>query len=300
MRKIIISCLFAFFLGLLASKISFDFDNYLLYADQFDVASERFSNEPIFPVFILLLGLLDIPSDLIVQLFIFLGTFFIVYSLIELANRSGELGTLRSVIAIIFATPFIIFSVIVPRQGLATGFVLLAMTLVIKNNRFVEWKTISLLFLATMTHSPTALLGMILILLGYSNLTKITLPLILLTPIYLLGIEIFHPEIFKQFFIGYEHYVGNMRETGAVRLTLFAVVAIIYLTLISWRVGGYFSESAIRNLAVVFFLSLAVIILYFNVATDAIRLSYIISILMTAEVICRSKFGRTINKATKH
>lgn len=291
LRKIVFSGLIAFFIVLIASEVSFDFENYSLYADRIEAASERFSAEPVFPLFLLVLSIFELSSELIIQIFMMFGALFIIYSLTDLANKDGDFGIIRSLIAIGLATPFIIFSVIVPRQGLAIGIVLLAMTRVIRNGRFVEWRTVGLLFLAAMTHGITALLGAGIVLVGYSNIRKTMLPLIFLAPIGMLSVEMFRPDLLRSFSVGYEHYIGNMRETGVGRLILFSVVAIIYLALASRRVGGFFAATASRNLVVALSISLTITVLYFFVATDAIRLAYFISIMMIAEVVRRLSFS---------
>lgn len=286
LRKIVFSGLISILTGLAASGFSFDFENYSLYADRIDAAAERFSTEPAFPLFILVLTFFDLSSDLIIQAFMTVGSFFIIYSLISLANKTDDFVVSRSVVAIFLAFPFIIFSVIVPRQALAIGLILFAVTMVIKSGRILESRIVSLFFFAAMSHNITALFGAVIFAIGYLNTRSIIMSLFFIVSIAFLGFELFYPGLLISFAIGYEHYIGNFRETGFWRLILFALVALIYLMLASRRLRGIFAATASRNMAVALSISLTIIILYFFVSSDAIRLAYLISIMMIAE-ICR-------------
>jgi len=287
LRKIVFSGLISILTGLAASEVSFDFENYSLYADRIDAATERYSTEPAFPLFLLVLRFFDLSSDLIIQAFMTVGSFFIIYSLTSLANKNGDFVISRSIFALILAFPFIVFSVIVPRQGLAVGLILFAVTIVIRSGQIFEWKIVSLFFLAAMSHNITALFGVAIIAIGYLNTRIAISSLIFIVLITLLCFEVFYPELLLSFVIGYEHYIGNMRETGFWRLTLFALVTLIYLMIASRRLGGVFAATAPRNMAVALFVSLAIIFLYFYVSSDAIRLAYLISIMMIAEMVRR-------------
>jgi hypothetical protein len=287
LRKIVFSGFFSILFGFIASEFSFDFENYSLYADRIDAASERFSTEPAFPLFLFVLSFLDLSSNLIIQIFMTAGSFIIIYSLTTLANKNDSFGIIRSIFAIVLASPLIIFSVIVPRQALAIGIIMFAVTIVNRSGRIFDWKIVFLFFLAAMCHNITALLGATIILIGYLNIRITITPLIFVVSIVFFGLEIFYPVSLLSLAFGYEHYINNMRETGFWRLNLFALVTLIYLMFASRRVGGVFAATASRNMAVALFVSLAIILLYYFVATDAIRLTYLISIMMISEIVRR-------------
>lgn len=291
LRKVILSTVVSVFLGMLGVTISYDFQNYAEYASRAEAATARFATEPIFPLFIILSNVLDLPSEAVIQLFMTVGCFFMVYAVITLSNQREKWSLMRSLIALTASMPFVLFSVMVPRQGLALGMVLCALINVRNDNSIASLRTILLLVIAGLTHNITGLFGVLLILAGYINI-RVTMMVGMLFIVFFLSIfGLFYSESMGLDVFGYGSYIGNFRETGLGRLILFVSVALIYITLISHHNGGVFSRTPIRNLGAAIVYSITCIFLYFSVATDTIRLTYLIGILMICEITRRICLG---------
>lgn len=289
LRKIIFSGLLAVLIGLIAAELSFDFENYVAYAGNIENTANRFSTEPVFSWFLLLVDIFHFRDDFKIKLFLMLSAFFIIYSLIELTNKNKKFSFFRSLIALLFAIPPILFSLVVARQGMASGLVLLSIWLVNKNVQWLRWKVIVLLSLAIMSHNLIGAFGVGLIMIRNIKLREFPFYLILFFPLFYFSLEYLYSSFMSAFY-GYLLYVDNMRDTGFIRTIFFVSISAFYLMVAPWRSGGYFANSPARNLFVALILSTVVVTTYLFVATDAIRLSYIISILMIAEVVRRLSF----------
>lgn len=293
LRKIALSGIFALIIGFFGITSSFDAENYASYADNPVVAIERFAAEPVFPLFVLALGGFELPPLVVVQLFMTLASFVIVFAVGALANNGTKYSLLRTIFAVMIASPFIMFSVIVPRQALAVGLILSAVARLQMKRGVFDWGTIALLCFSVLTHGATSIWGGAMIFLGYLRLHLLFLLFFVAPVIALLLLVGLFPELFGVNYIAYFNYFGEFRETGVFRLWMFVVVALVYLSLSSWRSAGFFARSVVRNIVVVLIFASCIVFLYFAVTTDAVRLVYPIGIIMLSEIVNRvSFFGR--------
>lgn len=283
LRKIVISSFAALIIGMIGVRASVDFDNYTRYADSAEAAAERFATEPVFPLFILATNALGLSVDAAIQVLMSLGAGFTVFALITLANEGREWGYIRPLTALGVALPFIVFGVVVPRQGLAMGLVLLALLRAQRVRRWDDWKVLLLLGIAGMTHGVTGAFGVVLIVSGYVRFRTLVGLLVLLAVVMSLsGLKSWTP-------LAYMQYLGNFRETGRARIVMFVMVALLYLLMASRRHGGVLAGTAVRNLMVAQVFSWACVLLYFFVSTDSIRLTYPLSIAMVGDMVRRMK-----------
>ena len=286
----IFSLLFAILLGLISASISFDFENYVYYAANPASALKRFSTEPIFPYFVIGLSLLGFSGMAIVQLFSVLAAFIVVYAIGDLACGTGRWSYTRVFTLVVLTLPFILFSLIVPRQGLATGLALLALVIARREEKAINWKTLLLLLLSGLSHTATAGFSAALIFLGRASgrytLIALSSAFALIIVVTLVASEFLDPETSK-----YYHYYEDFRETGRVRFAFFILVLLAYIALGSKRNGGFLGGSPIRARFVTLLFSIFCVAGYFFVSTDTIRISYILGILMIVDVSSRFRFG---------
>ena len=297
-RKIIFSVFLSVLLGLIASAVSYDFDNYSNYAepDHIEKTIDRFYTEPVFPLAILLFQLFGITADFSIRIFIIFSAFLIIYSLLEISNEKNRFSFIRSLIVTIAASSSILFSIVVPRQGLATGFVLLSIVLIKKNHGLQIWKPMVLIISATITHSAIGLFGAGMIFLGYLNIRKTTLVYILFMSILVIFIIIFtimfSRDYYTNLLLSYGQYIQDPNETGRIRIIFFLIISVIYVFFPRFCTGGYFGSTAMRNHIISITLSLTMAVLYFIVSAETIRFSYIITLIMIGDLSNRIRFYR--------
>ena len=262
-------------------------ESYMKYIDQSDGVMERFSSEPLFPMFAIAVNLFNTPPEVGVQLLMTISSFFIILPMIIVSNNSKELGPLRTLSMLMIAFPFILFSAMVPRYGLAVGMVLCAMARVQNTGRIFDWKVIFMIVIGTMSHNIAALFCTFFILFRRMKYLKLNLYYMTLILSGLWTFYLNYPELIPSTFVSYVGYVGEFRETGSFRMAYFVVIAVVYITIFSLRVNGVFSDNIITNCCVALIGMAICIFLYFFVSSDSIRFTYIIGILMVSNMFKR-------------
>jgi len=289
-KKIIFSALISVIIGSIGSMISFDYDNYVQYAERVDESFERFSIEPVFPLFVLAGNAIGISSDAVVQAFIITGAFLIVLATTSLSNNSGYFSYSRGLAALITTSPFIMFLVIVPRQALASGLILLAVSRLRGMGRLGDWKTLVIIALAIMTHGLTAIFGALIMIAGHVNKKIFVGYIFFLALILLLYQVVFEDNILFKFITTYDHYIQNFRGTGLWRISFFIVVACLYFVFPLKQSGGSFSQTPLRNMTVAFLFTSFTVFVYFFISDDAIRFTYLLGVIMMTEFLSRIRF----------
>lgn len=283
LQKVIVALVMAIPLAMFSSNASFDFDNYVSYALNPEKSLERFSAEPLFPLFVLSSQLLGFAPEVAIQLFVFIATFMLTYAVVILACYDRRWSLARAGLTVAISLPFILFSLIVPRQGFATGPVLIALLTVRRDGRLMTWRTFILLFISFMAHTPTAALGVALIFFGHGKMRHI-LTILAISIISFIFFAVFDPAFLNHENTRYSQYLSNFRDTGRFRMALFVLVVFSYFVLTSRKNGGFLGVTPIRSLLVVSLLSSLFIAAYAFLASDAVRLTYIIGAVMIIEI----------------
>lgn len=290
LRKVIISMVVALLAGKLGALTSFDFENYTRYADSAEAAAQRFATEPVFPLFVLVANFLGLSAEMAIQTLMTLGAALCVFACISMANHGRSWSYQRTFSVVALGLPFLIFGIIVPRQGLAMGLILMAMARAYGIGRMRDLRVLALIFTAAVTHTVTAGFGALLIIAGYVERRSLVVLALTLVLCALLTLSFADPNLGWLSSSAYQQYFGNFRETGKYRIAAFVVLAVLYGVLASRRHAGVFGITAGRNLLVAQFFALACVLLYVLVGTDSVRLTYLLSLLMVADAVRRTKW----------
>lgn len=291
LQRVIVALVMAVPIAMFSLNVSFDFENYVSYAFDPEAALERFRAEPIFPLFVLSGQLLGFAPAVTIRVFVFVAAFMLTYAVVILACEDRRWSLTRAGLTVAISLPFILFALIVPRQGFATGPVLMAFLTVRRDGRLMTWRTLILLSVSLMAHTPTAAFGVALIFFGHTKMRHVLI--ILPISITLLMVVAFvGPELFNHEDTRYAHYLTNFRDTGRFRMAFFALVAFSYLVLSSRQTGGFLGVTPARSLLVVFLFSAMCIAAYAYFSKDAVRITYSIGIMMIIEMSRRFVFAR--------
>jgi hypothetical protein len=286
LQKVIVALVMATPLAIFSSSVSFDFENYVSYALSPEKSFERFSAEPIFPLFVFGSQLLGFSPAVAIRIFVFIAAFMLIYAVIILACADRRWSLVRAVLMVSLSLPFILFSLIVPRQGFATGPVLIALLMVRRDGRLMTWRTLILLFISFMAHTPTAALGAALIFFGHGK-SRHFLKIVPISIILFMIFAAYNSEFFHHENSRYTHYLSNFRDTGRFRIVLFVLVVFSYLFLSSRTSGGFLGVTPIRSLLIASLFSGLCIAAYAFLASDAVRMTYIIGVVMIIDIARR-------------
>jgi hypothetical protein len=287
LRKVMISIVVALLVGRLGAAASFDFENYTRYADSAEAAVQRFAAEPVFPIFILLANFVGMSVDMAIQALMTLGAALSVFAVINMANHGRAWSYHRAFSAIAVGLPFLIFGIIVPRQGLAMGLVLVAMSRAQSIRRLVDVRTFLLIFVALLTHGVTAAFGAILLVVGYAQGRGLFMCAIFFALLGLISLPFVDFNVGSLSPVAYQQYLGNFRDTGKYRVAAFVMVVALYGLFASRRHGGALGITAGRNLFVAQFFAVVCLLLYAFVGTDSVRFTYLLSLPMIADAVRR-------------
>lgn len=291
LQKVIFALVMAVPLAMFSSNVSFDFENYVSYAFDPEAVVERFRAEPIFPLFVLSGQLLGFAPVVTIRVFVFVAAFMLTYAVVILACEDRRWSLTRAGLTVAISLPFILFALIVPRQGFATGPVLMAFLTVRRDGRLMTWRTLILLSVSFMAHTPTAAFGVALILFGHTKMRHVLI-ILPISIILLMVVAFVGPELFNHEDTRYSHYLTNFRDTGRFRMAVFALVAFSYLVLSSRQTGGFLGVTPARSLLVVFLFSALCIAAYAFFSNDAVRMTYSIGVMMIIEMSRRFVFVR--------
>lgn len=290
LRKVIISIVVALLVGRIGAATSFDFENYTRYADSAEAAVQRFADEPVFPLFILLANFMGLSVDTAIQTLMTIGAALSIFAIIGMAQHGRAWSHYRTVSIIAIGLPFLIFGIIVPRQGLAMGLVLMAMARAQNIRSVVDLRIILLTAVAALTHGVTAGFGALLLLAGYLEWPVFVVCAIAIALCALAALPFIEFKFGGVSPAAYKQYLGNFRDTGKYRVAAFIMVASLYGVFASRRHAGGLGVSAGRNLFVSQFFAVVCVLLYLFVGTDSVRFTYLLTLPMLADAIRRTEW----------
>lgn len=287
LRKVIISIVVALLVGALGAATSFDFENYTRYADSAEAAVQRFADEPVFPLFILLANFVGLSVDTAIQTLMTMGAALSIFAIISMAQHGRAWSYYRTFFIIAIGLPFLVFGSIVPRQGLAMGLILMAIARVQDIRKVVDLRIVLLIVVAVLTHGFTAGFGVLLIMAGYVEGRALFVGSIVLALCAMVALPFVDLNFGTMSPAAYQHYLGNFRDTGKYRVAAFIMIASLYGVFASRRQAGVLGLTVGRNLFVSQFFAVVCVLLYVFVGTDSVRFTYLLSLPMLADAIRR-------------